>query len=138
MVCMYCAAPTQVTNSRQQRRTNDIWRRRSCTQCGNIFTSLERAELSSAIRLARTPNTFEPFSRDILFISLYEACKHRPTAMRDASNITQQVIAKALRAQSTPGIITREQLTNACLEILKSFDAAAATFYAAYHPHRPA
>jgi transcriptional regulator NrdR family protein len=134
MVCVYCSAPTQVVNSRHQRRNNDIWRRRKCTHCGSIFTAIESADLSGALRVAHTPQRLEPFLRDKLFVSIYDSCKHRPTALRDAGNLTQQIIARLLSTQDRPGLIHPDTIVNTSIDVLKRFDRAAATTYAAYHP----
>jgi transcriptional regulator NrdR family protein len=134
MVCVYCGAPTRVTNTRPQRRTNDIWRRRHCVMCAGTFTSHETADLSSALRVTFTKNDLRPFHRDILFISLYESCKHRPTAIRDSEGITRQVIIRLLTTRETPGLVTRRQIIQTCLAVLEPFDTAAATVYRIYHP----
>lgn len=133
MVCVYCGSPTQVVNSRHQRRTNDIWRRRRCTQCRAIFTTTETTGLDMALRVALPNARLVPFQRDVLFISLYESCKHRPSAAYDASNLTRQVTNRLLANQEQPGLITRAQIISVCRRVLEPFDAAAATMYAAYH-----
>ena len=134
MVCVYCGASTSVVNSRQQRQTNNIWRRRKCTKCESVFTTNEITDLAGAIRFSSQHEGLTPFSRDKLFISLYESCKHRPTAVSDASNIAQQVVIRLLKMQDPSGLFARRDVIATCIEVLKSFDGAAATFYAAYHP----
>ena len=133
MVCIYCGSPTSVVNSRHQRRNNAIWRRRKCSVCGSIFTSIERAELDAALRV-ESPAGLHAFDRDRLFISIYESCRHRPAAMSEAKNLTQQVINRLLAEPKTPGLVTRQQLIKATYQVLHSFDKAAATVFAAYHP----
>jgi transcriptional regulator NrdR family protein len=134
MVCIYCGGVTNVVNSRQQIRTNNIWRRRKCSACDNVFTTSETADLAGGIRFNDRNDSLTPFNRDQLFISLYESCKHRPTAIRDASNMAQQVVTQLLKAQTTPGVLTRAEVVKACIRVLKTFDSAAATFYVVYHP----
>lgn len=85
------------------------------------------------MRYAQANGTLLPFSRDALFISLYESCKHRETAIRDASNLAQQVIRKLTRETGQPGLITRAEVITACTDILTPFDATATAVYAAYH-----
>ncbi len=133
MVCPHCSNPTDVVNSRKQRRTNAIWRRRRCTSCQTVFTTLEGIDLQSVLRVAQTPTALQPFSRDRLFISIYESCKHRPTALMDASNLTQQVITLLTGVQTQPGLIDRVTIIQTVHRVLKRFDKAAATYYAAYH-----
>jgi len=74
----------------------------------------------------------EPFSRDNLFISLYESCKHRQTAIEDAEGLLLAILP-GLREQLHNGILTRNQIIETTLSVLKRFDAIAATVYAAYH-----
>ncbi|HEY8999421.1 MAG TPA: hypothetical protein VIM53_03845 [Candidatus Saccharimonadales bacterium] len=135
MVCVYCGSATKVINSRKQRRGNGIWRRRECLACGAVFTSRELADLSESLRVAQNSSKkkLAPFTRDRLFIDIYESCRHRPTALGDAASLTQTVIDKLLAATSN-GVIERNEIVKASATILKRFDSAAATFYAAYHP----
>ena len=43
MICIYCLSQkTRVLNSRAHRKNPLVWRRRTCTSCGKIFTSYER------------------------------------------------------------------------------------------------
>jgi transcriptional regulator NrdR family protein len=134
MVCVYCGAATQVVNSRHQRRSNDIWRRRKCTACGTVFTSIESADLASALRVERSQGQLEPFVRDKLFLSIYESCGHRPTALRDAANLTNQVIHRLISRPGHHGLIARSDIIDMATAILKPFDRAASTAYLAYHP----
>ncbi len=132
MVCIYCRNDTQVINSRLQKRANQVWRRRKCLNCGNIYSSIEAVNWGQAVRY-KHKDRLEPFSRDLLFISLYEACRHRKTAQTDATALTDTVLSRLW-----PGIadaaVTRQQIISATADVLKRFDRAAATTYRAYHP----
>ena len=136
MVCLYCGSATSVINSRHQRRDNAIWRRRLCLGCLIVFTSIERAALDTTLRVQHPGHAalLQPFDRDRLFISIYESCRHRPTAMHDARNLTQQIINRLLGSLETPGLVPRAQLVTISYQTLKKFDKAAASFFAAYHP----
>lgn len=136
MVCIYCDSPTSVTNSRLQRRLNQVWRRRICTSCRNTFTTHEKADLANAIAIRQSDGRLTPFSRDRLFVSIYESCKHRAKPILDADGITQTVIAR-LRTELSEGTLDRGTIVAVTHPILERFDKAAATIYAAYHPHRP-
>jgi transcriptional repressor NrdR len=133
MVCVYCGSSTGVTNSRLQRQSNQVWRRRLCANCHNTFTTHEKTDLSGAIAVKQSDGRLTPFSRDQLFISLYEACKHRARPVQDADGLTQTVITH-LRAKLSEGTLDRDAIVNIVHPILKRFDEAAATMYAAYHP----
>ena len=132
MVCIYCGNDTQVTNSRLQKRANQVWRRRSCTVCGNTFTTHEAADLAASIVVQYSPRDLRPFSRDILFISIYESCKHRPAAVQDADELTQTVLS-LLRTHINNGTLLREQIVLVTSETLARFDKTAATIYSAFH-----
>ncbi|HSW99258.1 MAG TPA: hypothetical protein VLF71_05480 [Candidatus Saccharimonadales bacterium] len=74
-----------------------------------------------------------PFSRDNLFASVHDSCKHRPSSIDDAGALTQTIIAK-LVARQHGGIITRDDISRTTHAVLARFDTTAATVYAAYHP----
>lgn len=132
MVCIYCGQKTQVTNTRQQRRTNRTWRRRSCEGCGAVFTSSESPDLSKSVVVVLPTGAFSAFQRDKLMISVYDAVRHRKTAQADATALTDTIIAKIL-AVADAGGITRNNLTQITLGVLAAFDTAAASHYAAFH-----
>jgi transcriptional regulator NrdR family protein len=133
MVCIYCSSPTQVTNSRLQKRLNQVWRRRHCTSCGSNFTTHEAVEYGSAIVVQYSPRLLKPFSRDLLFISVYESCKHRSDALADATALTQTIIGQLL-PHVRKGIIDRDIIATVSATVLERFDKTAATMYGAFHP----
>lgn len=132
MVCIYCTSATQVTNSRLQRRANQVWRRRRCIGCGSVFTTHETPDLTTSLVVQYSLRDLRPFSRDTLFISLYEALKHRTGAQEDASALTATVIGFLLK-ETKEGAVAREQLVRTAAATLERFDAVAATMYRAYH-----
>jgi len=136
MVCIYCGSPTSVVNSRQQKRGNTIWRRRLCSHCSNIFTTTELPDLAATLRVPSKahPAKLLPFNRDKLFLSIYASCKHRTTALSDASSLTVTVISQLLKAQERAGLIERRQIAQATHQLLARFDKTAGTVYQAYHP----
>ena len=74
----------------------------------------------------------QPFSRDALFVSIYEACKHRPTALDDAGALTNTIIARLVPA-AEHGKLGRNTIITIVHETLDRFDKTAAAVYAAYH-----
>ncbi len=134
MNCIYCAAKTSVVNSRQQKRDNNIWRRRHCLQCNAVFTSIEAADLSYSVSYKPSPTETdtEPFSRDKIFISIFEACKHRPAALEDATALTSTILRR-LNPYFATAAIERKVIVSITLKTLEKFDKAAASHYAAYH-----
>jgi transcriptional regulator NrdR family protein len=132
MVCVYCNSPTKVVNSRHQKRSNSTWRRRKCLVCSAIVSSVESIDLQTCIQFSQNKHT-TPFIREKLFISVYESCRHRPTALIDAIGLTTTIIAKSLEHPNSLGTITRTDLISTTYATLKKFDSVAATYYAAYH-----
>ena len=132
MVCTYCGCETQVINSRLQKRLNKVWRRRKCQGCNCVITTLEGPDFSSTL-LFKSPNGhLEPFQRDKLFLSVYDALKHRKTAQQDATALTDTVIAKLL-GQVHDATLLKKDVIDTTSGVLKNFDKAAATSYVAFH-----
>lgn len=133
MVCIYCGSPTKVTNSRLQKQANQVWRRRQCLRCKEVFTTHEGAELGGSLAVSgHNSNELIPFSRDKLFVSIYESLRHRPSAISDASALTATIIARLVLV-ARDGHLKRHDITTITTEVLGRFDTTAATVYAAYH-----
>lgn len=132
MVCIYCGGNTKVTNSRLQKRANQIWRRRQCLDCQATFTTEEQAVTDTSL-LVSSPKRVEPFSREKLLLSVYEALRHRKTAISDATALCDTVWTQ-LQPQITAAQLTRRQIVETTHKILKRFDKAGATVYLAFHP----
>lgn len=133
MICIFCGHKLEVTNSRAQRKLNQVWRRRQCPDCKALFTTDERIDLSKSLRVQYNTKQIEPFWRDILFTSVYESCKHRDTAAKDATALTDTVITRVLR-KKYGAIVTRDQLVAITTEVLRRFDKASLAHYKAFHP----
>lgn len=133
MVCIYCGNSTQVSNSRLQKRTNTVWRRRSCRSCSAVFTTLEQPDLTTTITVQQVTKQLTPLQRDKLLISLYDSCKHRVTAYDDATALTKTCLSDIIQA-STDGVIERNAIVAIVSSVLDRFDEVAATMYRAYHP----
>lgn len=134
LVCIYCGAKTDVTNSRPKKRQNKVWRRRHCPTCGATFTSIEAASLSDSLVVAVTDPkpTYQPFLRDKLFLSVYNSSQHRPHATSDASALTETILSH-LPAISDNSVVDRAALRTVTLTVLERFDTVAAVHYAAFH-----
>lgn len=131
MVCIYCSNETRVTNSRSQKRTNGVWRRRTCTACGTTFTSVEEPDLAGSI-VVKSQEQLQAFQRDKLFLSIYDSLKHRKTALADATALTDTVLSK-LHPNMKNAVVTKTIIFEAVLITLKHFDNAAVTHYRAFH-----
>lgn len=132
MVCIYCGSPTRVTNSRHQKQTGRVWRRRLCVSCGAVFTSTESVDYPKSFMLELPDKSLTPFTRDKLFLSIYRSSEHRKTAVDDASALSDTVIAKLIRT-STESVIPAHKLAQLVYDTLKNFDHASAVQFAAYH-----
>jgi transcriptional regulator NrdR family protein len=133
MVCIQCGSETQVINSRHQKRSNQVWRRRRCTSCKSVFTTLEGAEYALAWQVRKDKGRIEPFSRDKLFLSVWNSLQHRKTALSDASSLTDTVLKKLL-GEVEDATLNSPMISRAAFVALNRFDKAAATHYQAFHP----
>ncbi|HEX7368474.1 MAG TPA: hypothetical protein VF261_02360 [Candidatus Saccharimonadales bacterium] len=133
MVCIYCGGDTDVVNSRQQKRANQVWRRRKCRSCGAVFTTTEQARYEAAWRVTSPSGGLVPFNRDKLLLSLHKSLEHRSSSLGDAAALTDTVIAK-LRGQSHNGIIEAAIIAQTAFAALERFDKPAAVSYRAFHP----
>lgn len=132
MVCTYCSADTQVVNSRAQKKSNSVWRRRKCVHCGALFSTNERIDYEKTWVVQYKDGALEPFLRDKLFISIHKSVQHRPTALQDAIGLTDTVIGLAGK-EIKNGSLTANNLANITLKVLKRFDQPAAISYRAFH-----
>jgi transcriptional regulator NrdR family protein len=132
MVCMYCGSPTMVSNSRASSVTKQVWRRRTCKVCKSTFSTFERPDLYKSLVVKYASDKLYPFSKDSLLVSIYESCRHRQSAVLDASALTDTIISKLLK-KSRNGTIERAQIVDTASTILKRFDTAANVYYLAYH-----
>jgi transcriptional repressor NrdR len=131
MNCIYCGGDTSVENSRPQKRSNSVWRRRECKLCGVIFTSNESLDLSGSI-IVKSAGLSEPFSRDKLFTSIHDSLKHRKSPVSDATALTDTILRQVLTLVTSPEV-QKQQIATICHKTLLNFDKAAATHYAAFH-----
>jgi transcriptional regulator NrdR family protein len=134
MVCLYCGAPTQVTNSRHQRRSNQVWRRRKCEDCNAVLTTIESFDYSKGLMLQTPTNKLIPFKKEKLFLSIYKSCEHRKNALDDATALTQTVLTKVVQPGSRlAGQLPIHLLASTVFETLKNFDKVSAIQYSAFH-----
>lgn len=132
MVCIYCGGTTQVANSRLQKRNNSVWRRRTCTQCTQVFTTIEQADLATSIRIVDVDG-LKPYNRDQLLMDVYEACKHRIKPVEDTQALVLTITSDIVRAVDKRGTINQDKVSEIIRTILQRFDPVAATVYTAYH-----
>lgn len=132
MVCIYCGSDTGVSNSRLQKKTNSVWRRRLCNECKAVFTTVESVDLPNSVSFNHPDKPLEPFSRDKLFISIFESCRHRKAPQEDASALTGTSL-KLLDPYFSDSIVDRQQVIAVVFGVLSRFDKAAASYYQSFH-----
>jgi transcriptional regulator NrdR family protein len=102
--------------------------------CNAIFTTNERPDLEQALSIRRN-NALEPFSREVLLMSVYDSLKHRKTAVTDAVGLTTTIISQ-LSPFIADATLERDVLATVTAAVLSRFDSTAATVYRAFHPAR--
>jgi transcriptional repressor NrdR len=132
MVCIYCGNDTKVTNSRLQKRNNQVWRRRECLACGSVFTTHESVELESALSV-NAGGRLEPFLPDLLLKELMMAIKHREDAYTASRELLGTIVRKLLSLPQKP-VFSTTDITEVTAGILKRFDKRAYLRYLAEHP----
>lgn len=130
MVCLYCHHKLTVSNSRPQTATNSVWRRRSCPECGAIFTSIETLSLANSVRVQHS-HGLEPFMKEKLLMSVYESLQHRNEALSEAHDLTETICAQLMQHHIHSAVIQRDQLVAATITILERFDDLAGRHYQA-------
>lgn len=83
--------------------------------------------------MVKKVDVIEPFSRDKLFLSVYESCKHRKDALGDSQALTATIITKLLPHVQDASLPNREVIV-VTTKVLKRFDKAAHAHYQAFHP----
>jgi transcriptional repressor NrdR len=134
MKCYYCSGDTSVVNSRHQKRSNKVWRRRRCDSCENLVSTLEAVDYSASLSFKPKSGHLEAFQRDVLFVSMLDSLKHRKTAVSDATALTDAALAKLTVCMDSTGAIDRDSLAFQVQLLLHRFDPAAGVQYAAFHP----
>ncbi len=132
MVCYYCKQKTQVINSRLKNRSNSIWRRRKCLNCGQIFTTTEVAELNYLFMVENTTGILEPFNRDKLFLSIFACLNHSKDPVGSAKSLTDTLMSKLLLSDYPPKLTT-DHISSLAYPIIARFDKFAAEKYIRSH-----
>jgi transcriptional repressor NrdR len=132
MVCPYCGSETRVTNSRLQKRSNHVWRRRQCEACKAVFTTHEAIDLTQAL-LVDSRGTTGPFLPDLLFTDVLLALQDRKDVYVASREITNTVVQKLLKHPDNP-LFLPKTISHSTAEVLKRFDKRAYLRYSAEHP----
>ena len=132
MVCIYCDGETKVTNSRLQKRNNQVWRRRQCLRCQSVFTTHEQIELQLALSVERNGRN-EAFEPGLLLNELVVALSHRKDVYTASEELLAAIVRKLLTLPQKP-LFKTSDISKTTASILKRFDRRAYLRYFADHP----
>lgn len=131
MVCPFCLhKKTNVYNSRTTQKINEVWRRRRCLACNREFTTRERAQADSVIKV-RCGKKAIPFLQSRLLLSLLKASDHRKddeTIFYIVEAVQQRLYALAANQSQ---LVTPEQIAHSVRTVLENFDPIAYIKYTA-------
>jgi transcriptional repressor NrdR len=131
MQCPFCKAPdTRVIDSRLYEDGTQVRRRRECAQCGQRFTSFERAQLTMPFILKRS-GTPEPFDEAKLRRGMDSALYKRPVAPEAVDHSVENIMRK-LRASGEREVPSR-QLGEWVMEELRELDHVAYVRFASIY-----
>ncbi|MDO8335652.1 MAG: hypothetical protein Q7T74_02620 [Candidatus Saccharibacteria bacterium] len=130
MICIKCGRNnTSVINSRQNKKTSTVWRRRKCKDCGQIYTTYEDVAIDQILVISDIDSL--PFHHAKLLISIANCFEHIPVKRAEnAEALAKTVEAKLLYAGNKT---TPEAISVAVYASLKHFDRLASVQYAAKH-----
>lgn len=132
MFCVNCFHPTTaVNNSRPHKKQPSIWRRRTCQQCGAVFTTYERPSLAENTPVSLPSGATEQFNLGRLIISIAKAFHHAPQEAQTNALWLAQTVEDQLSTQLKT--ITPEDIEVIVHQVLKQYDELAAVQYAAQH-----
>ena len=120
-----------MTNSRLQKRNNQVWRRRQCLACQSVFTTHETVELESAISVERDGKP-TPFLPDLLLKELMMALKDRKDVYTASREVLGTIVRKLLSLPQKP-LFKPEDISKTTADVLKRFDRRAYLRYQADH-----
>jgi len=131
MRCPYCGDnDTQVKDSRPTEDSAVIRRRRSCTQCGSRFTTLERVQLRDLMVVKRDGKKVD-FDREKLARSLMIAFRKRPIQ----SERIEKMITSIVRLLETSGEneIPSDKIGKLVMDALSEIDQVAYVRFASVY-----
>lgn len=104
MRCPFCRHDdSRVIDSREADDGRTIRRRRSCSECGRRFTTIE----SAVLLVAKRSGVLEPFNRDKVVSGVRRACQGRPVD-DDALALLAQQVEDTVRASGSAEVPSQE------------------------------
>ncbi len=97
MKCIYCnESGTDVVNSRKSKAGGEVWRRRSCPSCGQIFTTTEAFSHDSLFVVKRNLSRKRFVYEKLLTSILMAVIGGKHTDMGDSALISRGVAHKVI------------------------------------------
>lgn len=123
MRCPFCGADdTRVVDSRLASEGEQVRRRRSCTACGERFTTYELAELTMP-RVIKSNAGREPFHDEKLRAGIMRALEKRPITIDQAEAAISRLRKKVLLSGERE--ISSAQIGELVLDELRNLDEVA-------------
>ncbi|MFI5212343.1 MAG: hypothetical protein ACHQTE_00065 [Candidatus Saccharimonadales bacterium] len=132
MFCINCFhTNTSVANSRPNKKQPSVWRRRSCKNCGTIFTTYERPSLADNTSITLPDGQTDTFNLGKLILSIAGSFTHSPRDGEYSALWLAQTVEDTLSTQRQ--VISPDDIAATTHQMLKKFDELAAIQYAARH-----
>jgi len=134
MYCPFCQSDQViVSNSRPTNKNTQIWRRRKCLKCGNVFTAREKIDISYII-VEKRDHRHVKFSYLKLYSGIYNALANRKRSDQGqsaaiAEEITQKV-EEILITQKIKKIKTRDIAKLVVKTLSKKYPDGALLYFA--------
>ena len=127
MRCPYCQFDsTRVVDSRLAEPGDSIRRRRECANCGERFTTYERAD-GPKVYVHKRDGTREQFDQDKLVRGMLRATNKRPVAVSDLEELADKIAGEARRRG---GQVEAEWIGERVLRGLVRLDRVSALLFA--------
>ena len=107
------------------------WRRHTCKRCYAVFTTRETVDMAQSYRVEQPDGSLDVFSRDWLFLSVYEALRHKDDALAHSTIVTETIMASLQKRNRL--LITREELISNVSTVIKRFDRTGYVRYVSMH-----
>lgn len=123
-----------VTNSRPTRGDSQIWRRRKCLGCGEVYTTYEKINLSHLVVVKKSGRK-ERFRRVKLYSGIYHSSIDRKNVDRGemsefSGEVTNQIIREILKLKKKE--IFSTEITDMVINRLKNKNPDIFLRYIAY------
>ena len=131
MRCPFCGHDdTQVKDSRPAEEGAAIRRRRSCTSCGQRFTTVERVQLRD-LTVVKTDGRRVPFDREKLARSITIALRKRPVEGERIERVVSGIVRQLEASGETD--IPSAQIGELVMDTLKEIDEVAYVRFASVY-----